>query len=75
MGIKGCGKRRVNLTFYLVPKEPKSRDRVEEFACGQRVEATIGRGILLCAACAAAYGLLKTSRRHRVHRRGRNLIG
>ena len=61
MRIKGCGKRNVSLTFYVV--EPKSRDRVEEFACGQRVEATVGRGILLCAACAAAYGLLKTSRR------------
>jgi hypothetical protein len=72
MEIKGCGKGRVNLTFYVVPKPPKSRDRVEEFACGQRVEATIGRGILLCAACAAAYSLLKTGRR-RVQRRKRNL--
>jgi hypothetical protein len=56
MDIKGCGKRSVVLTFYVVPDELKSRHRVEGLACGQRAETIRGRGVLLCAECADAYG-------------------
>jgi hypothetical protein len=55
MEIKGCGKRNANLTFYVVPKEPKSRHRVSGLACGQQAETSGGRGVLLCAECADGY--------------------
>jgi len=56
MEIKGCGKRKTSLTFYVVSAEPKSRHRVSGLACGQRAETAGGRGVLLCAECADGYG-------------------
>ena len=69
MEIKGCGERNASLTFYAVPEEPKSRHRWEGLACSQRAEDTMsGRGLLLCAECANAYGfrLAKQHPRQRV---------
>jgi len=56
MEIKGCGKRNAVLTFYVVPKEPKSKHRASGLACGQRAESSGGRGVLLCVECAEGYG-------------------
>lgn len=57
MEAKGCGKRNVSLTFYLLPREPASQHRVSSLACGEPGESLGGRGVLLCADCADANGL------------------
>ena len=57
MEINGCGKRNVELTFYLLPNQPMSKHRVSPPACGQRAESLVGRGVLLCADCAGLHGL------------------
>jgi hypothetical protein len=63
MDIKGCGRRNVSLTFYVVPKEPESRHRLEGLFCGQRAETKLGRGVLLCAACADRHGFRPPKRK------------
>jgi len=61
MEIKGCGKRRAVLTFYLLPGEPKSKHRVSGLSCGQQGEVSVGRGVLLCMDCATVHGLRPTT--------------
>ena len=58
MDIKGCGKRDVGLTFYLLRSATKStQDKFDRIACGQLAETTGGsRGVLLCERCAGLHG-------------------
>jgi len=63
MRVKGCGKRSVELTFYLLPGVRRLRLRASPLACGQYAESLGGRGILLCLDCADAHGLTRTSRK------------
>jgi len=60
MEIRGCGKRDVELTFYLIPGQPMSGHRVSPLFCGQRAEGSGRRGLLLCANCAELHGLKQT---------------
>jgi hypothetical protein len=57
MEVRGCRKRDVELTFYLVRGMRMSRDSLSPFACGQQAESRGGRGLQLCADCADAHGL------------------
>jgi hypothetical protein len=57
MKVNGCGNRSVELTFYLLPRQPMSMYRALPLACGQRAESRGGRGVLLCADCAERHGL------------------
>jgi len=57
MELTGCGKRHVELTFYLLPRLPMSRHYASPLACGQRAESRGARGLLLCAGCAELHGL------------------
>ena len=57
MKVKGCGKRRVELTFYLLPGMPMSNQSVSPLACGQPAESRGGHGVLLCGVCAELHGL------------------
>jgi hypothetical protein len=57
MEVRGCGKRDVELTFYLTRGMPFSRDRVSGLVCGEHAESRGGRGVLLCRDCAELHGL------------------
>jgi len=57
MQIRGCGRRSVELTFYLLPGVPKSGHDAPPLACGQHAESRGSRGVLLCPDCADLHGL------------------
>jgi hypothetical protein len=57
MDVRGCARRDVELTFYLVPGMRRSRDRISSLACGQRAESRGRRGVLLCRDCVELCGL------------------